>query len=66
MKYKYTGNGAYIDGLPMQDLDDAALSDDQKRLLELGITLGLYRAESASAKIAERETKKKEEAARQA
>lgn len=47
MKYKYTGNGGYIQGLPAVDLDDSKLTADQKALLDLGLTLGMYKADGA-------------------
>lgn len=42
MKYKYVGGGAYLHGLPAQDLDDTKLDEDQKALLERGVAYGLY------------------------
>lgn len=42
MKFKYTGNGAYISGLPAVDLDDKDLTPEQKSLLDLGVSLGMY------------------------
>jgi len=47
MKYKYIGNGDYIQGLGAVDLDDSKLSPEQKALLEQGVTKGLYKAEGA-------------------
>ena len=42
MRYTYTGNGAYMSGLPANDLDDADLSENQQALLSEAIDQGLY------------------------
>jgi len=42
MKYKYTGNGNFYQGLPATDLDDSTLSDNQKVLLAAGTARGMY------------------------
>lgn len=50
MKYKYVGNGAYFLGLPATDLDDEELNDDQKKLLKVGVQVGIYKLDKPTGK----------------
>jgi hypothetical protein len=42
MKYRYIGNGAYLQGLPIEDVDDARLSKEQKNLLEMAVAMKIF------------------------
>lgn len=42
MKYKYIGNGAFIQGLPAKDLDDKDLTPEQKQALAAAVDKELY------------------------
>lgn len=42
MKYKYVGNGAFIQGLPARDLDEDELSPEQKVALAAAVDKELY------------------------
>lgn len=42
MKYKYVGNGSFIQGLPARDLDDKELSPEQKEALAVAVDKELY------------------------
>lgn len=41
-EYKYTGNGQFYQNLPMIDLDDKDLTDEQISLLMIAQKRGLY------------------------
>ncbi len=40
--YRYIGRGAFFQGLPARDLDDAELDADGRALLALGLDMGFY------------------------
>ncbi len=40
--YVYTGNGAYIQGLPTGNLDTATMTAEQLALLTAALTAGIY------------------------
>ena len=43
-KWKYVGGGDYLQGLPMEDLDEDELTEAQKGLLETAISMKMYEA----------------------
>lgn len=49
MKYKYIGAGAFTQGLPAADLDDALLSDQERALLREAVSAGVYEAQPSQA-----------------
>ena len=50
MKYQYLGNGDFIQGLPMQEVDEDMLTDEQKVLLKQAIAAGMYNSMGSKVK----------------